>query len=118
MRTTMIWIALATISVSVLTSLGVTAAIRYDEKQRATPEHFKIFTPTAYRYEFCFVRPGTPVVYLFGDGGIRELKVPGTDWNRLVARIGNEGWDLVGQGPDEAGKPVLYFKRGRQEKPN
>lgn len=85
---------------------------------RLTPDAPKVMTPIAYRYEFCFVRPGTAKAYLLTDTGIQERTSPSTtDWATVTATLGNEGWDLVGPGPIDSGKgeQVLWFKRGRRE---
>lgn len=87
--------------------------------ERLTRVQGRVVTPMGYRYEFCFVKPGTPKVFLLADSGVQELSMVSHDWAMLTARLGNEGWEMVGPGPMETGKPdlVLWFKRGRLESP-
>lgn len=107
-------LAFAVAGVSVLA-----CAVTLARGDRLTKIQGRIVSPVLHRYEFCFVKPGTPKVFLLADSGVQELSMAGHDWTLLTARLGNEGWDLVGPGPIETGKPelVLWFKRGRLENP-
>lgn len=110
-------IAVAGVALSAAASIGVVAAsASLEQKQRLSSEAPKVVTPMAYRYEYCYVEPTTGKLFFVADAGLVERQLPST-WAAAVAQLGNEGWELVGAGPNQSGTPgtALWFKRGRKE---
>ena len=82
--------------------------------------------PAPTKWEYCSltraVAPGRGGLYwisYFNDGGIRVVEVEEQATERsgpgkAIAKLGAEGWEMVGQGPLElrqGGLNALYFKR-------
>jgi hypothetical protein len=61
-------------------------------------------------WEYCVVQQNGNTVTYFGKSGKIDIKPSGLDFYRIIATLGNAGWELVGipAGPFIAG---LYFKR-------
>jgi hypothetical protein len=89
-----------------------------DESQKASAQRWEYCALTKAVYVGS-IRGGLYWISYFRDAGVEVLEVEDTALERngparAIARLGAEGWELVGEGPLEIrvhGVRALYFKR-------
>ena len=76
------------------------------------------------RWEYCAVKglssqmrnlhPTFPAMWYFGSEGVQSLDLKGNEADEVaytIAKLGEEGWEMVGCGQDGQISHILYFKR-------
>jgi hypothetical protein len=119
----------------VLVIAGFLSGVVSDRLFTPTPAQARLAeepeTPAGRRWEYCaltkaaYVGSGRGGIYwisYFREAGVQVVEVEdaATERNgpaKIIARLGEEGWEMVGQGQLEirqGGLTALYFKRPRQ----
>jgi len=91
-----------------------------DESKKAGPQRWEYCALTKAAYVGS-IRGGLYWISYFRDAGVEVVEVEDTALEgngpaRAIARLGAEGWELVGEGPLEIrvhGVRALYFRRPR-----
>jgi hypothetical protein len=118
--------SLKRVLIVVLAAIGVVFALKGHAQSEETPGHARWDylaisdvsevgrgNPPALKFS------GVAELCYFGEAGCRKVKIEGGDkaaaLSKVVSQLGNEGWEMVGDGPFPVGsvevKSALFFKR-------